>query len=190
MTPNQVVAYNVAKARALRGWTQEHAATALAPFLGTRLSAASFSALERSAWNTKRIKVFSADDLVALARGFDLPMFFFLVPPPPADGILLSTPAAGEAGEDPVVMLDAMLGSSENQVYLEKALLASCAPPSPTAHGPGSGVSMDAQTRRVMTEALARMRTWTERDAAELQASLKLAAQFLGQMRWDCVSDP
>ncbi len=38
MTPNQVVAYNVAKARALRGWTQEQAAEALAPYLGPRLS--------------------------------------------------------------------------------------------------------------------------------------------------------
>ena len=29
MSPNQIVAYNVAKARALRGWTQEEAAEAL-----------------------------------------------------------------------------------------------------------------------------------------------------------------
>jgi hypothetical protein len=36
MTPNQVVAYNVAKARALRGWTQEQAAEALAPTSANR----------------------------------------------------------------------------------------------------------------------------------------------------------
>ena len=53
MTPNQIVAYNVAKARALRGWTQEQAAEALAPYLGARLSEASFSALERSAWKVE-----------------------------------------------------------------------------------------------------------------------------------------
>ena len=47
MTPNQIVAYNVAKARELRGWTQEQAAEALAPYLGAKLSGASFSALER-----------------------------------------------------------------------------------------------------------------------------------------------
>ena len=49
MTPNQIVAFNVAKARALRGWTQEEAAEALAPYLGAKLSGPSFSALERSA---------------------------------------------------------------------------------------------------------------------------------------------
>ena len=73
MSPNQVVAYNVAKARAIRGWTQEQAAEELAPYLGARLSTASFSALERSAWNVNRVKQFSADEMFALARGFDLP---------------------------------------------------------------------------------------------------------------------
>jgi hypothetical protein len=34
MTSNQVVAYNVAKAWAIRGWTQEQAAEELAPYLG------------------------------------------------------------------------------------------------------------------------------------------------------------
>src|SRR2546430_1222963 len=51
MTPNQIVAYNVAKARELRGWTQEQAAEALAPYLGAKLSVGSFSALGRSASN-------------------------------------------------------------------------------------------------------------------------------------------
>ena len=77
MTPNQIVAYNVAKARALRGWTQEQAAEALAPYLGAKLSGPSFSGLERSAWTVSRIKQFSADDLLALSRGFDLPIGFF-----------------------------------------------------------------------------------------------------------------
>ena len=53
MTPNQIVAHNVARARALRGWTQEQAAEALAPYLGAKLSGASFSALERSAWKVE-----------------------------------------------------------------------------------------------------------------------------------------
>ena len=39
---------------------------------------------------------------------------------------------------------------------------------------------MDAETRRVMKEALARMGTWTERDTAELEASLKLGGTVLG----------
>ena len=47
-TVNQVIASNVAKARMLRGWTQQEAAEALAPHLGTKMSTASFSAIERS----------------------------------------------------------------------------------------------------------------------------------------------
>ncbi len=47
-TPNQVVAYNLTRAREHRGWTQDEAAEALAPYLGTRWSKASFSQAERS----------------------------------------------------------------------------------------------------------------------------------------------
>lgn len=48
LTPNRVVAYNLARARSLRGWTQEQAAERLEPFLGVRWSKATFSAAERS----------------------------------------------------------------------------------------------------------------------------------------------
>jgi transcriptional regulator with XRE-family HTH domain len=123
MTANQVVAYNVAKARALRGWTQEKAAEELAPYLGAKLSVASFSALERSAWNPSRIKVFSADELLALSRGFDLPIGFFFIPPPPAQDIGLQVPDGGVKGLDPIVMLDALLGATHNLAYLESELL-------------------------------------------------------------------
>src|SRR3546814_1144418 len=47
-TPNQIVAHNISKARMLRSWTQDQAAEACAPYLGARLSPASWSALERS----------------------------------------------------------------------------------------------------------------------------------------------
>ncbi len=123
MTSNQIVAYNVAKARAIRGWTQEQAAEELAPYLGAKLSGASFSALERSAWNVNRIKQFSADDLLALSRGFDLPIGFFFVPPPPAFDAGLYGPDAGSKGLDPIVMLDAILGTPDNLGYWESELL-------------------------------------------------------------------
>src|SRR5207253_10675214 len=110
MTPNQIVAYNVAKARELRGWTQEQAAEALAPYLGAKLSGPSFSALERSAVKVDRIKQFSADDLLALSRGFDLPIGYFFTPPPPASDAGLYAPDAGSKGLDPIVLLDAILG--------------------------------------------------------------------------------
>jgi hypothetical protein len=131
MSPNQIVAYNVAKARALRGWTQEEAAEALAPYWGARLSGASFSALERSAWNPSRIKVFSADELLALSRGFDLPIGFFFTPPPPAFDAGLHGPDAGMRGLDPIVLLDAVLGTPDNLGYWEAELLAYSASQAP-----------------------------------------------------------
>jgi transcriptional regulator with XRE-family HTH domain len=123
MTPNQIVAYNVARARALRGWTQEQAAEALAPYLGARLSAASFSAIERSAWKVERIKQFSADELLALSRGFDLPIGYFFTPPPPATDIALHGPDAGMKGLDPIILLNAVLGTPDNIDHWRESLL-------------------------------------------------------------------
>jgi transcriptional regulator with XRE-family HTH domain len=124
MTPNQVVAYNVVKARALRGWTQEEAAEHLAPYLGAKLSGPSFSALERSAVKVDRIKQFSADDLLALSRGFDLPIGYFFTPPPPAADAGLYAPDAGVKGLDPIVLLDAILGTPDNLDHWADELLA------------------------------------------------------------------
>ena len=61
-TPNQIVAHNISKARLMRGWTQEQAAEACEPFLGTKLSNASWSALERSV-DGNRIRQIDADEL-------------------------------------------------------------------------------------------------------------------------------
>ena len=47
LTPNQIVAYNLAQARVMKGWTQEQAAEELELYLGVRWSKASFSS-ERS----------------------------------------------------------------------------------------------------------------------------------------------
>jgi len=80
MTPNQLVAFNLWRARQLLGLTQEQAAERLEPYLGERWSKRSFSAAERSV-DGKRIKVFSADEIVAFAAAFDFPVsFFFAVP--------------------------------------------------------------------------------------------------------------
>src|SRR3546814_10466071 len=73
LTPNQVVAYNLAQARALKGWTQDQAAEALEPHLGARWSSASYSAAERSV-DGNRIRNFDADEIVAFARAFELPI--------------------------------------------------------------------------------------------------------------------
>jgi hypothetical protein len=83
LTPNQIVAYNLAQARLWKNWTQEEAAEHLAPFLGTRWSKASFSAAERSV-DGQRVRQFTADEIVAFSRGFRLPVGFFFLPPPPS----------------------------------------------------------------------------------------------------------
>jgi hypothetical protein len=81
LTPNQIVAYNLAQARLWKDWTQAEAAEHLASFLGTRWSKASFSAAERSV-DGQRIRQFSADEIVAFSRCFGLPVGFFFLPPP------------------------------------------------------------------------------------------------------------
>jgi len=111
-TANQIVAFNVAKARLLRGWTQEEAAKAIAPYLGTLLSGASFSAIERSV-DAGRPREFNADELLAFARGFRVPIPWFFTPPSVWEDFGVATPDAGEDGLDPLVMLHAALGTPE-----------------------------------------------------------------------------
>ena len=121
--PNQVVAYNLRRARELRGWTQEEAAERLAPHIGTAWSKASWSAAERSA-ETLRVRHFSADDLVAFARCFDLPVVWFLVPPDPDDeGVLASvTTPDVRAGLAPRSFFEAVVGSADGLSKLEERL--------------------------------------------------------------------
>ena len=122
LTPNQVVAYNLARARLFRGWTQEQAAEVLAPYLGTRWSVANFSAIERSV-DGGRIRQFTADELFAFSRAFGVPIGFFLTPPvddPRTYGI--ATPDAGRDGLDPMDLLDAILGTDETMEVWENEL--------------------------------------------------------------------
>ena len=110
---NQRVAFNVARARTLRAWTQEEAAEEMAPYLGVRMSGASFSAIERSV-DAGRPREFDANELLAFARAFRVPLGWFFTPPTPWwDGVGIATPDAGDEGLDPMVMLDAVLGTPE-----------------------------------------------------------------------------
>lgn len=187
MLPNQVVAYNVAKARALRGWTQEQAAEALAPHLGAKLSGASFSALERSAWTVNRIKQFSADDLLALSRGFDLPIGYFFTPPPPGDDIGLHAPGAPMHGLDPIVLLDAVLGTPDNLEYWEAELLAysASAAPMPKSKREKPSVSPPDLAERIAPQAGLRARALVRRllgDVAGAGDVLERLAELLKAM--------
>src|SRR5207249_3589138 len=78
---NQVVAYNVRRARELRGWTQEELSARLERYLGQRLTQAGVSAIER-ARDGERRREFDAHELLIFAMVFSLPMIWFLLPPP------------------------------------------------------------------------------------------------------------
>ena len=121
-TPNQIVAHNIAKARLFRGWTQDQAAEACEPYLGTRLSTASWSALERSV-DGNRIRQIDADELIGFARAFDLPVGFFLTPPSVWDGHVVATPDAGPAGLEPEELFDVVIGTPDNLHSWEQYLL-------------------------------------------------------------------
>lgn len=171
MTPNQIVSHNLARARALRGWTQEEAAEALAPYLGARLSFASFSAMERSAYRVDRVKVFSADELLALSRAFDLPIGYFFTPPPPAEDVGLHAPDAGSKGLDPIVILDAVLGTPENIGPWREQLLAyaSSIAPAPKSKREKPSVSPSDLPERLEPLGALRARTILERAFGDLQ---------------------
>jgi transcriptional regulator with XRE-family HTH domain len=113
-TPNQVVAYNIVRARELRGWTQARAASQLAEFFGTKWTEASYAQIERSITGA-RVRQFSADDLVALARGFELPIGFFLTPPPDDERVLVKVPDKAKGGLFQTELLDLVLGTPKTR---------------------------------------------------------------------------
>jgi transcriptional regulator with XRE-family HTH domain len=78
-TINQLVAYNMTRARRSRGWTQQEVADRLERYTGRVWSKASISAAERS-WQGGRPRRFDANELVALAVIFETPVAYFLLP--------------------------------------------------------------------------------------------------------------
>jgi hypothetical protein len=126
LTPNQVVAFNLAQARQWKGWTQEQAAQALEPYLGKRWSKASVSQAERSIAG-KFVRNFDADEIVAFARAFELPIGWFFMPPPPFSDrpgvpVKLKTPDAERLGTALALLVDLVFGDETNQVLLEMRL--------------------------------------------------------------------
>ena len=120
-TPNQVVAQRIALARQLRGWTQEEAAERLQTYLGSRWSAATFSIVERSV-DGKRIRQFSADELVALSRAFDVPIGWWFTPSWGDDTALVHTPDTPD-GLPAQLMVDVVMGSTNGLEHWANELL-------------------------------------------------------------------
>lgn len=79
---SQVVAYRLLRARVMRGKTQAWAAERLSEFTDTKWTAASLSLAESGSRSRKRLRLFTANELVAFARTYNLPVYYFFIPPP------------------------------------------------------------------------------------------------------------
>ena len=121
LTANQVVAYNLTRARELKGWTQDQAGEALEPYLGVRWSKASISQAERSVAGGF-VRNFTADEIVAFARAFDQPVTWFFMAPPPwaAPGLptKLDVPDEPVFGEVVAALVDLVFGDEFQQAQL------------------------------------------------------------------------
>ena len=115
MSENQVVAYNMSRARQLRGWTQDQTAKALEPYLGKRWSKASMSQAERSVAG-KVTRTFDADELVAFSQTFELPVAWFLMPPTPQE--LTQIEVASSKVAPAAEFIDLVLGDDATAVVL------------------------------------------------------------------------
>lgn len=115
-TPNQVVAGNLTRLRHRRGLTQGEVARLLSRVAAKEWTEAMVAHAERSVTGN-RIREFTADDLVTLARAFDVPVLYFLTPPP--RGMWVQIP---HSRIDTITMLEAVLGRLDNLAEWETLL--------------------------------------------------------------------
>jgi hypothetical protein len=80
LSANQLVAFNMWRARRTSGWSQQEVAELLEKYTGRSWSNASVSAAERS-WQGGRPRKFDANEILALTKIFDEPMVYFFLPP-------------------------------------------------------------------------------------------------------------
>ncbi|MEV5506279.1 helix-turn-helix domain-containing protein [Streptomyces orinoci] len=124
MSPNQLVSYNLLRARRARGWTQQQLGELLGRYTGRVWSNASVSAAER-AWQGGRPRKFDADEIAAFCRIFDVPFSYFLMPPSDADIVAISTAegeGSGMATDFPVIeYLKCILGVDGPADFTDRA---------------------------------------------------------------------
>ncbi len=117
---NRVVAYNLERARKARGLSQEEARELL-KVEGIDWSKATYSAAERS-WDGKRVRQFEADELVAFARAFEVPVIFFFLPPRPADRDEVTAVSVGGPDISWSEMLDVILGGKFRMLFAQRVV--------------------------------------------------------------------
>ncbi len=179
-TPNQVVAFNLTQAREWRGWTQDEAAVALEPYLGVRWSKATFSQAERSVAG-RFIRNFTADEIVAFARGFELPVTWFFMPPPPwaAPGL----PSRLVAHDDPrfgqpvAALVDLVFGDESQQALLTMRLDAFL-----DALGPAGLTAAQGRIASLVAHRVEAVVRKAFRELEDWQTTLRAMANQLGQL--------
>jgi len=180
LTPNQVVAFNLTQAREWRSWTQEEAAIALEPYLGVRWSKATFSQAERSVAG-RFVRNFTADEIVAFARAFELPVTWFFMPPPPwaspGTPTRLATPDEQRFGQPVAMLVDLVFGDKAQQGMLSLRLDSFLEALGPAGLTAAQGRITSLVTTRV--EALVRE---AFRDLSRWQTSLQAMANQLQQL--------
>jgi hypothetical protein len=166
LTPNQVVAFNLARAREWKGWTQDEAAAALEPYLGKRWSKASVSQAERSVAG-KFVRNFDADEIVAFARAFQLPIGWFFMPPPPRSDqpgtpVKLDTPDGGPFGTTLAELVDLVFGDETQQALLTMRLQAwlDQSPPQLSELQARITALVEAKTAALVDHALGDLEAW------------------------------
>ncbi len=167
-TPNQVVAQRIALARQLRGWTQEEAADRLEKFLGAKWSPATFSIVERSVAG-KRIRQFTADELVALSRAFDVPIGWWFTPSWGDSVAVVVTPDAPD-GLPSQLMVDVVMGDIDGfETWANELLL----------WASNQRVIVETATGKIVRQDSVSPRTqpWLD-DFARLRAEMAVAGQF------------
>jgi len=120
-TPNQVVAFNLARIRTMKGLDMATAAATVSHALGVSWSDRTYAQVERSVTGAK-IRQFTADDLVSLAWAYDVPVGFFLTPPPVDKGGREIVTAGYPHPVDPVKMLVTVVGTAENRPQWQTAI--------------------------------------------------------------------
>jgi 8-oxo-dGTP diphosphatase len=121
MTANQLVAYNLARIRKAQGLSQEQAAAMLAPWLGVRWSKAVYSAAERS-YDGKRVRQFTADDLIAMSGAFGVPVLYFFLPAKAEDRGSATSVGSGEHDVTWRELFDVMLGGPYRSALFPRVL--------------------------------------------------------------------
>ena len=110
---SQIVAHNMTKARELRGMSQADVADRMARHTESKWTSTSVAQAEGSVAG-QRIRAFTAVELYALARTFNLPVLYFLAPPGRDSEISLDMPdVPPDAWEYQVVLTTGHHGNAE-----------------------------------------------------------------------------